>query len=288
MSELPVKIGAAVVTYNSELSRFKEVIMGISPQVGRVVVVDNGSSNSEQLRNLCGSLKNCDFIEVGFNLGIAHALNLCVKWLMERYSPDFVLLLDDDTIVFEGSVEKALKILNTLSKFMQNRVGVVKMGSQNGDCSIKPIKRGAFSGSIVRADLLRKLRFREGFFLDQADFDFYSKVWEYGYVALLINCKLIDHKIGVERWIPILSKIKKKPLIYEPPWRYYYIVRNSTILVLERRMELKYYIRQLRNFGLRILFIDGFLALLKPLVVGFIHGLMRKEGKYYESRRERT
>jgi rhamnosyltransferase len=271
-------MGAAVVTYNPELYRFKEVITGISPQVSRVVVVDNGSKNAEQLRNLCGSLKNCDFIEAGFNSGIAHALNLCVRRLMERCSPDFVLLLDDDTIVFENSVEKALKILNTLSESMRNHVGVVKMGSQNGDCSIRPIKRGPVSGTIVRADLLRKIRFREGFFLDQTDFDFYSKVWEHGYVALLINCKLIDHKLGVERWIPILSKIKKKPLTYEPPWRYYYIVRNSTILLLERRMELKYYIGQLLNLGLRILFIDGFLALLKPLAIGFIHGLMRKEG----------
>jgi GT2 family glycosyltransferase len=133
---------------------------------------------------------------------------------MERDSPDFILLLDDDTIVFEGAVEKTLRILNTLPESIRNRVGVLLMGSKNGDCSIKPIKRGPFSGSIVRADLLRKIRFREDFFLDQADLDFYSKVWEHGYVALLINCKLIDHKHGVERWIPLLSNIKNARVAY--------------------------------------------------------------------------
>jgi len=279
LSKVSCKIGAVIVTYNPKLLRFREVISRVSPQVSKVVVVDNGSSNSEILR-IFSSLENCDFIEVGFNSGVSHALNVGVKWIMKEGSPDFILLLDDDTIVFEGAVEKALKILNTLPESMRDHVGVLLMGSKNGDCSIKPIKRGTFSGSIVCADLLRRIRFREGFFLDQADFDFYSKVWEQGYVALLINCKLIDHKLGVERWIPLLSNIKKKPLIYEPPWRYYYITRNSTILVLEGKMELKFYIGQLLFWGLRILLADGLLIFLKTLVIGFIHGLMRKEGVY--------
>jgi rhamnosyltransferase len=279
LSKAACKIGAVVVAYNPKPLRFKEVISRVSHQVNRVVVVDNGSSNSEILR-IFSSIENCDFIEVGFNSGVSHALNVGVRWLMEGDSPDFILLLDDDTIVFEGAVEKALRILNTLPESMRNRVGVLLMGSKNDDCSIKPIKRGPFSGSIVRADLLRRIRFREDFFLDQADFDFYSKVWEHGYAVLLINCKLIDHKLGVERWIPLLSNIKKKTLIYEPPWRYYYITRNSTILVLEGRMELKFYIGQLLFWGLRILLADGLLVFLKTLVIGFIHGLMRKEGVY--------
>jgi hypothetical protein len=49
------------------------------------------------------------------------------------------------------------------------------------------------------------------------------------------------------------------------------------MLVLGGKMELKYHIRQLLLRGLSILLADGLLAFLNPLVVGFIHSLMRKE-----------
>jgi rhamnosyltransferase len=85
----------------------------------------------------------------------------------------------------------------------------------------------------------------------------YSKIREQGYLIIYINCKLVDHKLGQKRWIKILSNISRKPSDYEPPCRYYYIVRCSTKLLLENRLDFKTYIDQLRYWGIRIIFADG-------------------------------
>jgi len=77
---------------------------------------------------------------------------------------------------------------------------------------------------LIRADVAVRVCCRDDLFLDQADFDMYSRIRELGYLALGINCGLVDHRLGTMR----LSKILHKLVDYEPPWRYYYIAKNST------------------------------------------------------------
>jgi len=42
-----------------------------------------------------------------------------------------------------------------------------------------------------------------------------------------------ESNTGVKRWVSIISNILHRSINYEPPWRYYYIIRNSTRLLLE-------------------------------------------------------
>jgi rhamnosyltransferase len=87
---------------------------------------------------------------------------------------------------------------------------------------------------------------------------------------------LIDHKLGRKRWVPIISSILGRAIDYEPPWRYYYIVRNSKVLLREGLMDPAFYVRQLLYFGVRVLLADDFAKAL-----GVPHGLM---GRVYGSR----
>lgn len=89
---------------------------------------------------------------------------------------------------------------------------------------------------------------------------------------------MINHELGRKRWVPIISNILGRAIDYEPPWRYYYIARNSTILLREGLLDPATYIHQLVNWGIRILLADGPTKLLKPLGLGLIHGLMREMG----------
>jgi rhamnosyltransferase len=70
---------------------------------------------------------------------------------------------------------------------------------------------------------------------------------------------------------------------YEPPWRYYYIIRNSTRLLLEGKMDFAFYMWQLINWGVRILLADGPWRLIKSLGLGIIHAMLNELG-YVESR----
>jgi rhamnosyltransferase len=195
---------------------------------------------------------NCDFIEVCFNSGVAHALRVCVNYAI-KYGPDWLVLLDDDTVAMSNAVGKVLGLINNLPRFVLDRVGAVLMGSVDGDCVIGEARYGIFSGTLVKADVGARVCCRDDFFLDQADFDMYSRIREFGCLMLGINCRLVDHRLGTVRW----SKILHKLVDYKPPCRYYYIVRNSTKLLIGAEWILPSIIRQLTHWSIRILFTDG-------------------------------
>jgi rhamnosyltransferase len=270
------------VSHDPELDRFELVLDRVSGQVGRVIIVDNDSRSKDVLRGLCGGFGNCDFVEVGFNSGVAHALRVGVNYA-SKYRPDWLLFLDDDTVPMGNAVGRVLGLINNLPRHVLDRVGAVLMGSVDGDCGIGEVRYGVFSGTLVRADVAFGVCCRDDFFLDQADFDMYSRIRELGYITLGINCRLVDHRLGMRRWVPIISNIFHRLVDYEPPWRYYYIIRNSTRLLLEGRMDFAFYMRQLINWGVRILLADGPWKFIKSLGLGIIHAILNELG-YIEPR----
>jgi len=111
---------AIIVSHDPELDRFRLVLDQASKQVGRVVVVDNGSKTKDILRDLCNSVGNCDFVEVCFNSGVARALRVGVNYAI-KYGPDWLLLLDDDTVLMSNAVGKVLGLINNLPRFVLDR-----------------------------------------------------------------------------------------------------------------------------------------------------------------------
>jgi rhamnosyltransferase len=78
----------------------------------------------------------------------------------------------------------------------------------------------------------------------------------------------------------------RRYVAYEPPWRYYYIVRNSTKLLFEYKMDIITYIIQLLHWGKGILLVDGPRKLVKSFGLGIIHALLDELGcidsKYFK------
>ena len=117
------------------------------------------------------------------------------------------MLLDNDTMSMSNAVDKVLGLINNLPRFVWDRVGAVLMGSVDGDCVIGEARYGIFSGNLIRADVGARVCCGDDFFLDQADFDMYSRIRELGCLMLGINCRLVDHRLGTVRWAPIISNI---------------------------------------------------------------------------------
>ena len=159
-----MNITAIIVTYNPELSRFRHVFNQASKQVNHVIIVDNDSRSKGVLRDLCDGVGNCDFIEVCFNSGVAHALRVGVNYA-SKYKPDWLLLLDDDTVPMSNAVDKVLGLISNLPGFILDRVGAVLMGSVNGGCGVGEVKYGVFSG-ILNTDVAFGVCCRNDFFLD--------------------------------------------------------------------------------------------------------------------------
>jgi len=268
---------AIIVTHDPELDRFGLVLNQASRQVNHVIVVDNDSSNKNIIRDLCNRIGNCDFIEVGFNSGVAHSLRVGVNYA-GKYNPDWLLFLDDDTVLMNNVMSKIFHLISDLPIFILDRIGALLLTSSDGNYSISEARYGSFSGTLIRANIAARVCCRDDFFLDQADNDMYSKIRELNYYVLNIRCKLIDHKLGIKRLIPVISDISHKSTSYEPPWRYYYITRNSTRLLIEGKMDFASYILLLADWGIKVLFADGPWALIKPLGLGITHALLNELG----------
>jgi rhamnosyltransferase len=289
------KVRAVVVTFNPDLSRLTRVVESLAPQVEGIVIVDNGSKNSEDVRAVAQKTSGVDFLSLPDNMGIGTALNVGSRhFLLSK--PDWILTMDQDTVVHVGGVDAILASFTSLRTELQDRVAILAMRPHPQPSSIWLTRYadrllmvrdlGSFverigvitSGNLVRADVLERLCFNESLFIDQVDFDFCFSVRHLGYYVLQHKSISMDHVLG-ERFS---ESDKEHP--YENAQRVYYIIRNSTYLVMRRRLPLRFYLVQVVVFSGAFVSMNGAgsvfhcaLVVLRGMLDGALGRLGRRE-----------
>ncbi|MGC9124419.1 MAG: glycosyltransferase, partial [Thermoplasmata archaeon] len=236
-------VGAIIVTYNPEINRFKNVIDSIANQIDKIIIVDNNSKNREKIKEILEVYKNTEIIENDKNYGIGKGLNIGVEKL--KNSMDWILTLDQDTVVL-------VKIKELLQSNQLGDVGILALNPSeekskynnekfvNGDWPI-------ISGSIVNSKVYENgIRYREEFFLDQIDFDFDYNVKVHGFKIITTTYKSTEHELGKNVNAFLIKNVK-----YENDWRIYLISRNSFKLLMERKINLLFFIRQMMYWGIQ-------------------------------------
>ncbi len=115
-----------VVTYNPNPKRFNLVLRSALFQCDQVVIIDNYSANysnimeSVRLNDVHGKVV---IVRNSTNLGLAAALNIGKALAMQKFSPDWVLLLDQDTILSPNYVFTLLSKLRSVGD--PSNVGVI-------------------------------------------------------------------------------------------------------------------------------------------------------------------
>ncbi|KRM86263.1 glycosyltransferase [Liquorilactobacillus vini] len=243
------KIGALIVTYNPEVSKLLSNIKAISPQVDRVVVVDNGSINYKNIIEVTNGL-NSEMINLGKNLGIAAAQNRGMSFFFDR-GFDWVMTLDQDSIVPLNAINEMEKS----PKFQDSSTGILTMQyfdpnwtKQQQQQKLKPIDapddlrlRVISSGNLIRTKVWNLVGgFDEWMFIDQVDFDFDAKMTILGYKIWKLNKLVMQHEIGRvisnETLLIRLLRLPPEELLYNhSPIREYYINRN--LIVYSKRYQ---------------------------------------------------
>lgn len=87
-----------------------------------IVIVDNASNNGslEKLQNIYRNIENVYFVESDINLGFAKGNNLGFKFAKENLNSDFIIVLNNDTLI--GSNDILYKIKSAYEKY---RFGVM-------------------------------------------------------------------------------------------------------------------------------------------------------------------
>ena len=228
------KVVAGIVSFNPDLSLLLQEVKTLMHIGMDIIVVDNGSSNVNDISSLLEDLPIC-FIKNGENLGVAHALNEIFEKAIDMQAKA-VLTLDQDSLL----PDNLLSLITT--NFFENNIGIVCPSiSYYGKSQKKQInmlvevKWAITSGSLIKVDVWKKIGgFNDLLFIDYVDFDFCYRIRSKGYKIYQHRDVVFEHRLGEnERRNFLFWKIS---IISHSPIRYYYKTRN--VVFLRRKKEL--------------------------------------------------
>ena len=305
MAVIGARVAAAVVTYEPGLERLGASLERLASQCDRVVVVDNGSSNVEELRALVRDVPTVELVPLDQNEGIATGFNIAVDYLAAHGGiPDWVLTMDQDSLLDTGAVGAALSFLDDLEDGTRRRIGIVGArwadatppSESAGDRTLAHFLWGRVeaacdlghvgelrlrswtisSGSLIRREVLESVRFRGELFIDQVDVAFCVDARRSGWLVTETDAVLMHHRIGST------LEHRGSTRSYENARRLYYIVRNSTYLVLRGIVPPMVYVVASVSWCRTYVFAHGrrsVPACLAIATVGVVDGLIGRLGR---------
>lgn len=263
-----MKIAALIVTHDPD-DRLFQSVSRLTNSVDTIVLIDNNSSHRaviDKIRSIVPE-DRLSMINLTDNLGIAYALNAGVKYIQSLALYSYVITLDQDTILL---VDNLKVIIERANKFLPH-VGAIELSAKaySAQSEFVEIESAITSGKIMNLEVFKSVKYREEFFLDQIDVDLDFDLKKAGFMIVAYNRESIDHKLGVGG----------EKTVFEPGYRLYYIIRNSTVMLIEGKIGVHFYTRQIRYWTVNLFKEKGLCAVLKPFTFGFLHGLQRKLGK---------
>src|SRR5258708_1906044 len=197
---------AVIVTHHPDVD-LRDRIAHIWPQVGKLIVVDNGSEGAElsYLQQLS--------LEIGFhlisnakNLGVATAFNQGLWQAMEEgYA--WGLSLDHDTLVADDMIETLSAVYEEFpqkdklaiigSNYIELKTGKLLFESNGDDgCPWREVKAATTSGSLMCLPVFAALgSLRDEFFIDCVDVEYCFRARSRGFRIVLTRKPLMHHAV---------------------------------------------------------------------------------------------
>lgn len=254
------KVGGLIITFQPDELLLLQVIESAYSQVDFLYVVNNGEHalkmHSEKLNHFLTS-KKINTIENGENLGVATALNIGLKVLINKGCTHF-LMLDQDSLIPENMVLRLLESLHALSDkgYLVAAIGPAYFHShlnkyapfiQFGKLGLKKIQINhkpelvethflITSGSLVTLEALQNVGLMEdALFIDFVDTEWclraINKQYKiYGYSGIKMSHSLGDKPVSVFG----------RRFSMHSPLRHYYLVRNAIHLVKKSYIPLNW------------------------------------------------
>ena len=262
---------AGIVTYNPDISRLRENLIAVSSQVQLVYIVDNGSNNIDDIRQLTSEVPNLEIGALSENYGIARALNEI--FLHFESSAEWVLTLDQDSVVTDGYIDAFSQYLDNKDYVSLCPSVCMRIDDQNNQektDSIIEVPKCITSGNLVRLSVWNEIgRFKEEMFIDMVDFEFCYRLHRFGYKVYRVNSALLIHELGNPKYKYFLWK---KVCVYNHnAFRKYYIIRNSLYLIKEHSKDPDIsYIKKflIKNIAFTLLYEENKCEKVKQMVRG--------------------
>jgi len=113
------KVSIIILNWNGfdDTKECIESLLKVGYENYSVIVVDNGSrgNDAEKLREFFNG--KITVLETGKNLGFAGGVNVGIRYALKNYNPDYILLLNNDTIVGKNFLRILVKALETKEEY---------------------------------------------------------------------------------------------------------------------------------------------------------------------------
>lgn len=191
-----MKLAVGIVLYNPSIDNLKKNIKEIEKIADYIFLIDNNSKNFNLIKKI--QKGNILIKSNSSNLGIAKALNQILELSYER-NVDFLLTLDQDSILSEDIIKEMLKYINCKDVAIVcpviNDLNRIKQVVQKEE--ILEVNRCITSGSLMNLRVCKSVGFfDEKMFIDYVDFDYCKRIILNDKKILRIKNAVLDHEIG--------------------------------------------------------------------------------------------
>lgn len=219
---------ALVVSYEGG-EELAATVLALLPQVGHVLIVDNGSGPSTRV--LVDKLAARPEISVKLldeNRGIGAALNVGIAFA-KAAGFKWVLTMDQDSIASDGLMREFSAAHGLLGSKVVLTPSIVNHGTvvRRSAC-VQPVAYAITSGNLLPLSLFDEVGpYDEGLFIDCVDFDFSLRLRRAGYSIYRVPSAVLNHRLGEASEIPVWAR---RLYARHRPTRRYYMYRNYCYL----------------------------------------------------------
>ena len=287
------EVYSVIVTYNPNINLLNDVINSLKNQLKSIIIVDNASKNIYEIKLLTKE-SEIEIIEFYENRGIASAQNEGISYA-SSLGAQYILLMDQDTILPDGTVSDLYEECTTLEKrgIKVGAVGTAYRDTHSG--KINPIWRAnkyrikkiyaeaeenklfevdfvIASGSLIPISSLKEVGLMdENLFIDMVDIEWGLRAKYYGYHIYQTSNHIMIHTIGIDT----ISFFGKKIPVHRPI-RNYFSIRNSIILSKRKYINSAWRLYFLRRVFLYFIVFSFFstqkFTRIKFMICGIIDG----------------
>lgn len=252
-------ICAAVVTFFPP-SQCAENLLALAPQVGRLLVIDNGSSD-ETWQPLESAIRatGATVLRLGHNFGIARALNVGLQHAREHGFP-WLATFDQDSRAAAGMLDTMGAALSAYPQpdrigliapvHVDRRSGIVISDRYRQDSAPlwHVIRTTMTSGNLVNvAAALEVGGFDDSLFIDYVDNEFCLRLRHRGYRILEAAQARLSHSLGALEVRDL--GIVRAGITNHSALRRYYMTRNRLLIWRQYwRWEPAWVLRDMRRF----------------------------------------
>lgn len=292
------KVLAITVTWKPQVGQVCRQVDRLLDENVDVLVVDNGSANSEDLTvELHKYGTRVTLMKLEKNFGIAYAQNRGIEVAIQQ-NFQYVLLMDQDSLPESYMVYKLLEALIKIpdaaaigpnfiddehrarSRFIRlEGLKIVKMSSGDSP-NLVEVDHLIASGSLIPVQHLLTVGFMdETLFIDYVDIEWALRARSIGLRSYGLFSARMFHTLGDDHLNILGSKIA-----VHSPQRYYYMVRNALLLYkrpyLSKCWKLVDAFKLAAKLALLLILSPGRIKILKAIFYGIFHGFSNKSGKY--------